>query len=106
MAHPLDFKAAVTKAEPVIRKKFDAMLPLSGWPSNVRDKVTLNVTPEYIEPLWPTDLEKQVNDLEYGTLGKSPSHFIKKVEAMIDNEISSALAEITVDFMVTKGVPG
>lgn len=106
MAHPLDFKAAVTKAEPIVRKKFDAMLPLSGWPSNVRDKVTLNVTPEYIEVVWPTDLEKAIQDLEYGTLGKSPSHFIKKVEAMIDNEISGALSDITVDFMLTRGLPG
>jgi len=106
MASPLDFKAAVVKAEPIVRKKFDAMLPLSGWPSNVRDKVTLNVTLDYIEVVWPTDFEKKVQDLEYGTLGKSPSHFIKKVEEMIDNEISSALADLTVDFMLTRGVPG
>jgi hypothetical protein len=51
-------------------------------------------------------LDKQVKDLEYGTLGKSPSHFIKKAEAMIDNEISGALSDITVDFMLTRGLPG
>lgn len=104
MAHPADFKQAVVKAEPIVRKKFDAMLPLSGWPSDVRDKITLNVTPEFIEVVWPTDLEKKVNDLEYGTLGKSPSHFIRKVEEMIVNEIAAAMADVTVDFVMRAGV--
>lgn len=103
MASPLDFKAAIVRAEPIVRKKFDLMLPLSGWPSNVRDKVTLNVTPEYIEVVWPTDLDKKVQDLEYGTLGKSPSHFIKKIEEMIDKEIASALSDVTVDFVMDRG---
>lgn len=103
MASVLDFKAAIAKAEPIIRKKFDLMLPLSGWPSNVRDKITLNVTPEYIEVVWPTDLDKSVKDLEYGTLGKPPSHFIKKVEEMIDNEIASAMADVAVDFVMNRG---
>lgn len=103
MASPLDFKVAIVKAEPIIRKKFDLMLPLSGWPSQVRDKVTLNVTSEYIDVVWPTDLEKQVQDLEVGTLGKSPSHFIKKVEEMIDKEIAAALADVTVDFVMDRG---
>ena len=105
MTSVLDFKAAVTRAEPIIRKKFDLMLPLSGWPSKVRDKVTLNVTPEYIDVVWPTNFEKEVKDLEYGTLGKPPSHFIKKVEEMIDQEISTALAALTMDFVLDKGVP-
>ena len=103
MASPLDFKAAIVRAEPIVRKKFDLMLPLSGWPSHVRDKVTLNVTPEYIEVVWPTDLDKKVQDLEYGTLGKSPTHFIKKVEEMIDYEIASALSDVTVNFVMDRG---
>jgi hypothetical protein len=103
MTTSFNFRAAISKAEPIVRKKFEAMLPLSGWPSNVRDKVTLNVTPEYIEVVWPTDLDKKVQDLEYGTLGKSPSHFIKQTEKMIDNEVSAALSELTVDFVMERG---
>ena len=103
MASPLHFKAAIVTAEPIIRNKFDLMLPLSGWPSHVRDKIPLNVTPEYIEVVWPTDLDKKLQDLEYGTLGKSPTHFIKKVEEMIDYEIASALSDVTVNFVMDRG---
>jgi hypothetical protein len=105
MAHENDFKVAVVKAEPMVRKKFDAMLPLSGWPPAIRARVSLDVTPEWINVVWPTDLEKQVKDLEYGSLGKSPTHFIKKVEEMIENEITAALTDITFNLLLERGAP-
>jgi hypothetical protein len=105
MAHENEFKVAVVKAEPMVRKKFDAMLPLSGWPPTVRASVSLDVTPEWINVVWPTNLEKQVKDLEYGSIGKPPTHFIKKVEEMIENEITSALTDITFDMLLERGTP-
>jgi hypothetical protein len=105
MASPSELKAAINAAEPVIRTKFEAMLPLSGWPSDVKDKLTLDVTPESIVLVWPPDMEKKVGDLEYGTIGKPPTHFIAKVEEMIQVEIQSALLNITLEILFTRGLP-
>ena len=105
MASTSELKAAIRDAEPVIRKKFEAMIPLSGWPSDVRDKLTLDVTPESIAVVWPAELEKKVGDLEYGTVGKTPTHFISKVEEMIQVEIQSALLNITLEILFSRGLP-
>ena len=105
MASPLDFKAAIFKAEPIIRKKFEQMLPLSGWPAHVQTQITLEVTAEYINVTWPDSIDKEVTDLEYGTLGKPPSHVIKKIEEMIDNTIAQTLTDVTVNFIMERGLP-
>ena len=98
-------RKALVIAEKEIRPEFENMLRQSGWPQAVREKITLVVTEESIGVSWPPELNKQIDDLEYGTIGKTPTHFLRKVDEYIDSVVAREVSKATSALMFSGYMP-
>jgi hypothetical protein len=97
-------KALVTAAEE-IRPEFERMVRESGWPQAVREKITLVVEEESIGVSWPPELDKKIDDLEYGTIGKTPTHLLRRIDEYIDSVVGREISKSTLGIMFSGFLP-
>ena len=81
------------------------MMNESGWPKEVRDKITLEVTDESIGVSWPEELNKKVDDLEYGTIGKTPTHLLRRIDEYIDSVVSREVSKASSKLLFSGFMP-
>ena len=98
-------RKALVAAEKEIRPEFENMIRLSGWPAAVRDKITLVVTEESIGVSWPSELNKQIDDLEYGTIGKTPTHLMRRIDEYVDSVVGREVSKATSAIMFSGYLP-
>jgi hypothetical protein len=96
---------ALEVAEKEIRPEVENMIRLSGWPQAVREKITLVVTEETIGVVWPPELNKQIDDLELGTIGKTPTHLLRRINEYIDSVVSKEVSKATTKIMFSGYLP-
>jgi hypothetical protein len=98
-------RKAIPAAEAKIRPEFDTMLRQSGWPAAVRDKINLVVTEDSIGVVWPSELNKKVDDLEYGTVGKTPTHLMRRIDEYVDSVVGEEISKATLAIMFSGYMP-
>lgn len=88
-----------------IRPEFERMVKESGWPKEVREKLVLVVEEESIGVSWPEELNKKIDDLEYGTIGRTPTHFLRRVDEYIDSVVSREVSKATSKLLFSGFMP-
>ena len=81
------------------------MIKESGWPKEVREKISLVVEEESIGVSWPEELNKKVDDLEYGTIGKTPTHLLRRIDEYIDSVVSREVSKATSKLLFSGFMP-
>lgn len=91
---------AKSKVEPQVR----SILNTSGWPEDITMQLTLVMERGRLGLYVPPELRDTVNDLEYGTFGRSPSYVIRKIDALIDRYVGNELERLAEDFIFSEDV--
>jgi len=98
-------KQAIVSSESEIRTEFAEIIMQSGWPTTVKSKVSLVFNELDVGVSVPSDLEKTLDDLEYGNVGIAPTWTLRKIDEMIetilakriDKLISKEIVEFTME---------
>jgi hypothetical protein len=95
-------KQAIVSSESEIRTEFAELITQSGWPTTVKSKVSLVFNELDVGVSYPSDLEKTLDNLEYGNIGVAPTWTLRKIDEMIETilgkRIDKLISKELVDF--------
>ena len=76
----------------------------AGWPAKIARSLTVTISDGNIVVLYPEEFDDAVGDLEYGGSNSAPSAVFRMFDERHRDEIVSALAESSVDYLIETDV--
>jgi len=100
------FQSAFKEAETALQPFFKESADQHGWPSDISSKMTIRVDSAGVHVEYEPDLEKAIQDLEYGDLKSRPKAALRNFSAESDRIIDLIYANKGIDHLIDKGVFG